>query len=115
MECFHEISYSHLSFKALEFYSEINGMKLEKISGGSSFGIDYHLSVILYPLPFKFMRKIISFFIRLIFKIKSKIAFLGLKIFRKLSSKDAKKLSGLYYKVECLRQSNGFSYIVRKI
>ena len=115
MECFHEISYSHLSFKAIEHYSEINGMKLEKISGGNSFGIDYHLSVILYPLPFKFMRKLISFFIRLIFKIKSKIAFLGLKIFRKLSSKDAKKLSNLYYKVECLRQSNGFSYIVRKI
>ena len=115
MECFHEISYSHLSFKAIEYYSEINGMKLEKISGGNSFGIDYHLSVILYPLPFKFMRKLISFFIRLIFKIKSKIAFLGLKIFRKLSSKDAKKLSDLYYKVECLRQSNGFSYIVRKI
>ena len=31
MECFHEISYSHLSFKALEHYSTINGMKLEKI------------------------------------------------------------------------------------
>ena len=61
-------------------------MKLEKISGGSSFGIDYHLSVILYPLPFKFMRKLISFFIRLIFKIKSKIVFLGLKICFSLQS-----------------------------
>lgn len=115
MECFHEISYSHLSFKAIEHYSEINSMKLEKISGGTSFGIDYHLSIILYPIPFNIMRKIISFFIRVIFKIKSKVAFLGLKIFRKLSTKDAKDLSDLYYKVECLRQSNGFSYIVRKI
>ena len=31
-------------------------MKLEKISGGNSFGIDYHLSVILYPIPFMIQR-----------------------------------------------------------
>ena len=28
MECFHEISYSHLSFMALEHYSKINGLRL---------------------------------------------------------------------------------------
>ena len=88
-----------MSFKAIEHYSEINGVKLEKFSGVNSFGNDYLLSAILYALPFKFMRKVISFFIRLIFKIKSKIAILGLKILRKFSSKDAKKLSSLYYKV----------------
>lgn len=115
MECFHEISYSHLSFKAMEYYSEINKMKLEKISGGSAFGIDYHLSVLFYPIPFKFMRKVIALLIRLIFKLKSKIALIGLITIRKLNLKDAKQLSDLYYKLECLRQSNGFSYIIRKL
>jgi SAM-dependent methyltransferase len=115
MECFHEISYSHLSFKAMEYYSEINQMRLEKISGGSAFGIDYHLSVILYPIPFNLMRKILASLIRFMFKIKSKIAFLGLKFKRKLSYDNAKQLSNLYYKLECLRQSNGFTFIVRKI
>lgn len=115
MECFHEISYSHISFKALEYYSEINGMKLEKISGGSAFGIDHHLSVIFYPLPFSFIRKIISFLIRLVFKIKSIIAFLGLMLIRKLNYDNARKLSNLYYKLECLRQSNGFNFVIRKI
>ena len=42
MESFHEISYSHLSFKALEHYAAINGMQLEVIGGGGAFGIDYH-------------------------------------------------------------------------
>jgi hypothetical protein len=99
----------------MEYYSEINKMKLEKISGGSAFGIDYHLSVLFYPIPFKFMRKVIALVIRLIFKLKSKIALIGLIIIRKLNFKDAKQLSELYYKLECLRQSNGFSYIIRKL
>ncbi len=34
MECFHEISYSHLSFKALEYLAGKNGLRLESISGG---------------------------------------------------------------------------------
>lgn len=114
MECFHEISYSHLSFKAIEHYSNINGMKLEKISGGSSFGIDYHLRVLLYPLPFKFMRKVIASMIRGVIRIKSGFAYLGLRYKRKLKKNEAKEKSKLYYKVECLRQSQGFNYIIRK-
>lgn len=115
MECFHEISYSHLSFKALEHYSNINGMKLEKISGGSAFGIDYHLHVLFYPLPFKLFRKIIAKFIRLVFRIKAKVAYFGLRSKKKMSYKEAKGLADLYYKLECLRQSNGFNYIIRKV
>src|SRR5690554_3085225 len=114
MECFHEISYSHLSFKALEHYANINGMKLEKISGGSAFGIDYHLRVLLYPLPFKYSRKLIAASIRSIFKVKSKIAYLGLRYKRKMTRENAKKKAELYYKVECLRQSNGFTHLIRK-
>lgn len=114
MECFHEISYSHLSFKALEHYSNINGMKLQKISGGSAFGIDYHLRVLFYPFPFKYSRKIIASLIRGLILLKSNISFYALRIKRKLSTKEAKELSTLYYKIECLRQSNGFQYIIKK-
>ena len=114
MECFHEISYSHLSFKALEHYSTINGMKLEKISGGSAFGIDYHLKVLLYPIPFKYSRKLLSRLIRFTFRIKSKLAYLGLRYKRKMNRKEAKESASLYFKVECLRQSNGFTHLIRK-
>ena len=114
MECFHEISYSHLSFKALEHYAKINGMELEKVGGGWAFGIDYHKRVLYYPLPFKLARKIIAWRIRTFIKFKSKVAYLGLRYKRKLSRAEAKAKSELYFKVECLRLSTGFSYIIRK-
>ncbi|MDG2332560.1 MAG: class I SAM-dependent methyltransferase [Flavobacteriales bacterium] len=114
MECFHEISYSHLSFKALEHYAKINDMKLEKIAGGSAFGIDYHMRVLFYPIPFKLMRKFMAFMIRSLFKFKSRLAYLGLRYKRKMNKREAKEASTLYFKLECLRQSNGFFYIIRK-
>lgn len=79
MECFHEISYSHLSFKALEHFSNINGMKLEKISGGSSFGIDYHLEVLFYPINIRLFRGAIAVIIRNLISIKTFFAYLGLR------------------------------------
>ena len=39
MKCFHEISYSHLSFKALELYAKKHGMKLTKGGIASALGI----------------------------------------------------------------------------
>lgn len=115
MECFHEISYSHLSFKALEHFAKVNGMRLKKISGGSRFGIDYHLRVLFYPLPFNFMRPVIASCIRGLIKFKSKIAYIGLRFKRKLSHQEAKETSLLYYQLECLRQSNGFIFIIEKL
>jgi len=114
MECFHEISYCHLSFKALENFSNVNGMKLKKISGGHRFGIDYHKAVLFYPLSFKSFRAINAFFIRSLFKLKSKLAYLALLLIRKKSNSEAKYLSDLYYKVECLRQSVGFYFYITK-
>ena len=114
MECYHEISYSHLSFKALEYYAEHNNMKLSKISGGSRFGIDYHISILLYPIPFKIGRKVISSLIRMTFKLKSHIVFLGLIFIRRMKIRDAKILSLNYYKLEVLRQSVGFNFIIEK-
>jgi hypothetical protein len=114
MECFHEISYFHISFKALEHYSNINGLQLEKIAGGNAFGIDYHLRVLFYPLPFIYSRRAIAGLIRFIFKVKSKLAYLGLRYRRKMNGKEAKEMATLYYNVECLRQSNGFTHLIRK-
>lgn len=115
MECFHEISYSHLSYKALEHYAALNGMKLEKVSGGSAFGIDYHLNVILFPLPFRWGRKAVAACIRGIFRLKSRLAYLGLRYRRKMPAEEARETAALYYKVECLRQSNGFGFVIRKL
>lgn len=114
MECFHEISYSHLSFKALEHYANINGMRLEKIAGGSAFGIDYHLSVLLYPIPSKLLRKFIAASIRGWIKLKSRMAWIGLRYKRKMPAAEARDMARLYYQVECLRQSHGFQYIIVK-
>jgi SAM-dependent methyltransferase len=115
MECFHEISYSHLSFKAIEHYANINGMKLEKISGGRRFGIDYHLAVLFYPLPVNKLDGVIATCIRGIFKTKSWLALMALMMLRKKSFAEAKQEALLYYQVECLRQSNGFNFLIRKL
>lgn len=114
METFHEISYSHLSFKALEHFSNKYGMKLEKIGGGKRFGIDYHRMVLYYPLPVRWCRPMMAFFIRRTIRFKSRLAYLGLRIKRKLAHAEAKKMAWMYYQLECLRQSVGFSYVIRK-
>ncbi|MBC7864316.1 MAG: class I SAM-dependent methyltransferase [Bacteroidia bacterium] len=114
MECFHEISYSHLSFKALEHFSNKNDMKLVKIAGGGRFGIDYHMRVLFYPLPFNFLRGFVAWQIRTCIKLKSWVAYLGLRVKRKMNHNDAVAKAKLYFKVECLRQSNGFQYIIVK-
>ncbi|MDW3176723.1 MAG: methyltransferase domain-containing protein [Acidimicrobiia bacterium] len=115
MECFHEISYSHLSFKALESYAEMNGMVLDEVSGGTGFGIDYHLGVLLYPLPIGWLKTIIRRSIRGTIRLKSRVGYVGLRIKRRASHREARELSTLYYQVECLRQSHGFSFRIRKL
>jgi hypothetical protein len=90
-------------------------MKLEVISGGGGFGINYHMRVLLYPIPFKYMSKFIAFSIRNFIRFKSRFAYLGLRYKRKLSRSDAKQMSQLYFKLECLRQSYGFCFIIRKL
>lgn len=115
MECFHEISYSHLSFKALEHFARINGMKLEKISGGHRFGIDYHKSVLYYPFTFNFMRAFTAWRIRTFIIMKSKLVYLYLRFKRKEPAPMAREKSADYFKLECLRQSNGFNFVIRKL
>ena len=115
MECFNEISYAHLSFKTLEYYAKINNMKLSKLSGGSAFGIDYHLAVLLYPIPFKWGRRIISSSIRGIFRSKAFLLKLALHYVRKEPWQTAKERAHKYYMLECLRQISGFSFVIEKL
>jgi len=114
MECVHEISYGHLSYMALQYYARRNGMVLETVGGGGAFGIDYHLAVLLYPLPFQLMRRPIAKAIRMIFRIKSGFAYIALRLRRKLDHEAAYTKARNYYRLECLRQSNGFAFVIRK-
>lgn len=114
MECFHEISYSHLSFKAMEHFAEINNMKLERIAGAKRFGFDYNMAVLFSPLPFRFMRGIIASFIRGIIRLKAWLVILVGRFKRKLSWEESRNLGNDYYTLECLRQSQGFTYLIRK-
>lgn len=114
MECFHEISYQHLSFKALEHLSTKNGCVLEAISGGGRFGIDYHTAVLLYPIPFGWGRSLIATTIRTLIGIKSVFAYVGKRFLKGLPNHEAEQWACQYYQLECLRQSNGFSFIIRK-
>lgn len=114
MECFHEISYSHMSYMALQYYAEKNGLVLERIAGGRRFGIDYQLQVLLYPLPFGLMRPFIAASIRGIIRGKSVGVYIAMRLGRGMSHGDAANMARMYYRVECLRQSVGFSYVIRK-
>lgn len=104
-----------MSYFSLEFYANKHGMKLEKITGGRRFGIDYHKMVLWSPVPFKKMRGFIAARIRAWNKLKSKIMFLNLRFRKKMDSKTAGKKADIYYKVECLRQSNGYNFVIRKL
>lgn len=114
MEAFHEISYSHLSFRAVEHYANITGMKLEKISGGGAFGIDYHFNILMNPLPVLWARKPIAWTVRNIIKLKSKIAYMVFRYKRGMNADEASKEAELYYKLDCMAMSNGFEFVIRK-
>ena len=114
MECFHEISYYHISFKGIEHLSIKNGLVLTTLGGGSRFGIDHHLGVLFYPLPFQPLRPVIAGLIRFIFRTKSFIAALAVKILRGIPWSEAWSMGRNYYELECLRQSIGFTFIIEK-
>lgn len=115
MECFHEISYCHLSFKALENYAAVNGMRLVGVSGGESFGFDYNFRVLLYPLPVRLLQKAIAISVRNLLWLKSALAYVGLRVGRRKPHTEASGMASLYYKLECLRQSCGFSFVIEKV
>lgn len=115
MECYHEISYSHLSFKALENFARQSGMRLVRVCGGSRFGIDYHLAVLLHPLPVRWLRPALASSIRGLLRVKSAAAYVGLRIARRMPHGEALELARLHYRLEALRQSNGFTFVIERL
>lgn len=115
MECYHEISYSHLSFKALENFARQSGMRLTRVCGGHRFGIDYHFRVLLYPLPVQWLRPILASSIRGLLRAKAAAAYCGLRLGRRMGHQEARELAALYYKLEALRQSNGFTFVIERL
>ena len=114
MECFHEISYCHISFKALEHFSETHGMRLRRLAGGNCFGIDYNLQVLLYPLPVGFAAPLLARCIRTVISLKAHAAIPILLLKRGLSLDQARAAASAYYRLECLRQSVGFTFVIQK-
>jgi ubiquinone/menaquinone biosynthesis C-methylase UbiE len=114
MECFHEISYSHLSYMALQYYARKYGMTLKSISGGRRFGIDYAIHITLYPLPVQWARPMMAATIRGITRVKSWLVYLAMRFARRASTEAAKRKADAYYTVECIRQSVGFGFVMQK-
>ena len=121
MECFHEISYHHLSHKALEDLAKRNGLVLEKIAAGRAFGIDYHCGRLIEPfIRFnswpnkKVIRPVLQWFVRCQLRILAIKWYWKNRIQKKMPRKDAAEDAELYRRVETLRYAAGFTYVIRK-
>lgn len=122
MECFHEISYNHLSHKALEEYSCRNNMELERISPGGAFGLDYHCARLIEPF-IKFNSPLTRFYLRPILRkiVSGQILLMALKqycknrVHHKHNRKEAREEAELYRRVNLLRFANGFEFLIRKV
>jgi SAM-dependent methyltransferase len=121
MECFHEISYHHLSHKALEDLSVRNGLTLEKIAPSGAFGIDYHCARLIEPF-FRFsswpvkriLRPAIQTCIRGQLRILAMKRYWKNRIQKKMPGAQASAEAELYRRVETLRYAAGFTFVIRK-
>lgn len=114
MECFHEISYFHVSFKGLEHLALKHGLVLEAIAGWNRFGIDYHTAVLLSPMKFGWGRAAIASAIRGFLRLKSLAAYWAKRLLKREPKEVAAQWAKGYYELQCLRQSNGFDFMIRK-
>lgn len=114
MECFHEISYNHLSHKALELHAVRCGLSLEVISGGGAFGIDYHVARLLYPIPTRLVRRLIQFLVRSVMRSRATLAYLALRLVRSETHITSATRARDFFHLECLGQSAGLSFVMRK-
>jgi SAM-dependent methyltransferase len=121
MECFHEISYNHLSHKALEEYSRRNGMTLISIHPARAFGIDYHVARLLEPfirfnswLTVRVMRPAVRALIRGQIRLMSLKAYAKNRLQRQMSASDARREAEHYRQLQLLTFANGFEFIIRR-
>jgi SAM-dependent methyltransferase len=121
MECFHEISYHHLSHKSLEDLSRRNGLVLERIGPSKAFGIDYHCARLIEPFirfnswPVnRLLRPTIQFLIRGQLRVLATKRYWKNRIQKKMSVTAAIGEAELYRRVETLRYTAGFTFVIRK-
>jgi ubiquinone/menaquinone biosynthesis C-methylase UbiE len=122
MECFHEISYNHISHKSLEEYSRRNGMRLVKIAASGAFGIDYHIARLLEPFvrfnswPIrKILRPTVQAVVHSQLRLLEFKRYLKNRIQRKMVRADAREEAALYRDVETLRYAAGFTFLIEKL
>lgn len=115
MECYHKISYSHLSFEALEDFAHQSGMRLVRVCGGSRFGIDCHLGVASLPAAAAVGTPIVAAGIRGVMRAKSAAAHFGLRLGRRMSHREALEMASFHFKLEALRQTNGFTFVIERL
>ena len=70
--------------------------------------------VFLYPIPIQWARPILAACIRKLFWCKACLTVPVLMFKRRLSFNQAKTLAKDYYKLESLRQSVGFEFLITK-
>ena len=120
MECFHEISYNHLSYKALEFYSEENGLELEILQSEGT-GVDYHIARSLETFSSfgsfftsRLLRPIIRNLFYCILRLAWMKRYLGHRLLRKMSQSNAANQSRKFFVTERLRYASGYTFVIRK-
>lgn len=121
MECFHEISYNHLSHKALEEYSRRNGMTLEAIHAGGAFGIDYHVARLLEPFvrfrswpTHRVIRPVLQAAVRGQIRLMWLKAYAKFRLQQKMSPEQAGKEAERYRRLQLLTFANGYEFVIRK-
>jgi len=115
MESFHEISYTHMSHKSIEYFSNDNGMALERVAPEGGFGVAYNMKIMFHPFPFKLGEWMMNGFLKMVLKIKSNLSYFFLRWKRKETPTVAREKADKYYMIENLRQATGFRFLVRKI
>ncbi|HAV12922.1 MAG TPA: hypothetical protein DCX06_05440 [Opitutae bacterium] len=120
MESFHEISYNHLSYKGLEFYSDENGLELELLQTEGT-GVDYHIAraletIIRFGSTFtkRFLRPSIRSLFYCLLRITWVKHYMGHRVLRKMSHQDAVSQARDFYVTERLRYTSGYSFVIRK-
>ena len=121
METFHEISYNHLSHKALEEYAVRNGMFLERVAPSGAFGIGYHVGRLVEPFV-RFNRGLSRNVIRPPFRflIRRMLDLLALKRYgknrlqKRWNHRKSLEEAKLYRLVETLKFSAGLTFLIRK-
>jgi SAM-dependent methyltransferase len=121
MECFHEISYQHLSHKGLEDIAFRHGLKLEKIAPTNAYGIDYHVARLLEPfILFNSWptRRVIRPFLRSIIRIQLRLMqfkfYLRCRLRQNRSHGESGETAKLYFDIQRLRLTVGFTFVISK-